>query len=152
MPRYDYLEYFPSPLTCSKRLNKSLSERAPSYERSSSRHCHHLILVCVQPFSTTLFRGPFPLPTPQGRQDSQLRTTGMPNRGIRTLRKAIPRTRRLGLLFGKSIKEGVPGLLRGPSQGSKAKSPRRKVLMIPSDCLRLLPAMDLADKRLRRCL
>ena len=48
------------------------------------------IFVSVQPFSTTLFGVPFPLPTPQGRRDSQLRT--MPEREIRMLRKATPRT------------------------------------------------------------
>ncbi len=48
------------------------------------------IFVSVQPSSTTLFRVPFPLPTPQGRWDSQLRT--MPEREFRMLRKATPRT------------------------------------------------------------
>jgi hypothetical protein len=49
-----------------------------------------MIFVSVQPSPTTLFRVPFPLPTPQGRRDSQLRT--MPQREIRTLRKATPMT------------------------------------------------------------
>jgi hypothetical protein len=47
------------------------------------------IFVSVQPFSTTLFGVPFPLLTPQGRRDSQLRT--MPECEIRMLRKATPR-------------------------------------------------------------
>ena len=49
-----------------------------------------MIFVSVQPSSTTLYGVPFPLPTPQGRRDSQLRT--MPKREIRMLRKATPRT------------------------------------------------------------
>ncbi len=48
-----------------------------------------LIFVSVQPCSTTPFRVPFPLPTPQGRRDSHLRT--MPEREIRILRKATLR-------------------------------------------------------------
>ncbi len=51
-----------------------------------------LIFVSVQPSSTTLFGVPFPLPTPQGRRDSQLRT--MLERDIRILRKATPKTLR----------------------------------------------------------
>ena len=43
-------------------------------------------LVSVQQFSTTLFKVPFTLPTPQGRRDSHLRT--VPTREIRMLRKA----------------------------------------------------------------
>ncbi len=48
--------------------------------------------VSVQPTSTTLFGVPFPHPgaPPQGRRDSQLRT--MPEREIRMVRKATPRT------------------------------------------------------------
>ncbi len=49
-----------------------------------------VIFVSVQPSSTTLFRVPFPLPTSQGRRDSQLRTR--PQREIRMLRNATPRT------------------------------------------------------------
>ncbi len=37
----------------------------------------HLISMSVQPSSITLFRVPFPCPTPQGRRASQLRTTLM---------------------------------------------------------------------------
>ncbi len=48
----------------------------------------HEIFVSVPLSSTTLFGVPFPLPTPQGRRDSQLRT--MPEREIRMLRKATP--------------------------------------------------------------
>ncbi len=50
------------------------------------------IFVSVQPFSTTPFGVPFPLPRPRGRWASQLRT--MPKREIRMLRKATPRARR----------------------------------------------------------
>jgi hypothetical protein len=49
-----------------------------------------LIFVSVQPSSTTLYGVPFPLPTPQGRRDSHLRT--MPKHEFRMLRKATPRT------------------------------------------------------------
>ena len=42
-----------------------------------------LIFVCVQSYSTTLFGVPFPLPTPQGRWDRQLRD--MPETDIRGL-------------------------------------------------------------------
>ncbi len=52
-----------------------------------------LDFVCVQPSSTTLFGVPSPRPTPQGRRAQQHRT--MPEREIRVLRKATPRTWRL---------------------------------------------------------
>ena len=43
-----------------------------------------MIFVCVQPYSTTLFGVPFPLPTPQGRWDRHLRDK--PETEIRGLR------------------------------------------------------------------
>ncbi len=67
------------------------------------------VFMCVQPDSTTLFGVPFPLPTPQGRWDRQLRD--MPETEIRGLRPATLRTKGT---FGKPIQEGVPGLQRGP--------------------------------------
>ncbi len=54
-----------------------------------SENLQRLIFMSVQPSSTTLFGVPFPLPTLQGRRDSQLRT--MREREIRMLRKATPR-------------------------------------------------------------
>ncbi len=65
--------------------------------------------MSVQPSSTIIFGVPFPLPTPQGRWALQLKT--MPEREIQMLRKATPRTWRP---LRQIIKEGVPGLQRGP--------------------------------------
>ncbi len=61
-----------------------------SHFRHSCNLLVGVIFVSVQPSSTTLFGVPFPLPTPQGRRDSHLRTT--PEREFRMLRKATPRT------------------------------------------------------------
>ncbi len=44
--------------------------------------------MSVRLSSTTLFGVPFPLPTPQGRRASRVRT--VPEREIRMLRNAIP--------------------------------------------------------------
>ena len=46
-----------------------------------------MIFVSVQPFSTTLFGVPFPLPTPQGRRDSQGNTQDMETTSANLFRK-----------------------------------------------------------------
>ena len=96
------------------------------------------IFVSVQPSSTTLYGVPFPLPTPQGRRDSQLRTR--PQREIRMLRKATPRTWR-------PLRQIHEGRSARDARGSKAKPPRPANSIIQSDCH--LPAMYSADWRLR---
>jgi hypothetical protein len=64
-----------------------------------------MILVCVQPYSTTLFGVPLSLPTPQGRWDRHLRD--MPETEDRVLRYLMLRTRGT---FGRPIQEGMPGM------------------------------------------
>ncbi len=76
------------------------------------------IFVSVQPTSTTLFGVPFPLPTPQGRRDSHLRT--LPKREIRMLRKATPRTWRPL----RQIYQGRSARVAARPEGQAAPSPR----------------------------
>jgi hypothetical protein len=62
----------------------------PAMDSADKRLRPVMTFVSVQPSSTTLFGVAFPLPKPQGRRDSHLRT--MPKREIRMLHKATSRT------------------------------------------------------------
>ncbi len=127
-----------------KVLSSRDSSRVPSSPRFFPSHLlftffrYFVIFVSVQPSSTTLFGRPLPLPTPQGRRDSQLRT--VPEREIRMLRKATPRTLRL-------LWQTYEGRSAKVTARPETKPPRLTYAIFRSDCH--LPAMDSADRRLR---
>ncbi len=84
-------------------------------------------------------RAALPPHTPQGRRAQRLRT--MPERDTRVLRARQQPGH--GCNFGTAIKEGVPGLQRGP----KTKPLRPADSIILSECHP--PVVDSADGQLR---
>jgi hypothetical protein len=65
-----------------------------------------VIFDSVQPFFTTLFRLPFPLPTPEGRRDSQFRT--MPKREIECCARQHPGVEILRFQQDRKVPGSIP--------------------------------------------